>query len=405
MNTELSEGVRHTLRGVADEVEVPAIDYAAFRDRVGPVRRRRRKNRLAWGVAAAGATTLVVLAGLPILAPSFDQSDLPPASTLDFVPAPNTPAAFVVGEGELIRFGEDGVRHMNVDLAAPKAAYRTAEGALVLGQDGTLTRLAFADTTEPESYRLPGGDIDSFQVSGDGMSLIGVARDGGANPLVEFDFETTTHRVAPLPASGQIVAVQDRQAIARVGSGLERWYVTGGPQNTAVESGPLPGIDAGRYAVNGTWRGSLLSLPRADLTWTDVYQVGDSTIDRVSEVPVASGVLSPEGDSVVGYTADAIAAPAGTGTADAIELWSSDGDSQRSFRELPALVTSFAWLDNDSVAVLGGDGEGDLPAALDLYTCELSDMTCRLAMEDPTGSRDNLPLLVDGTELPVEARR
>lgn len=403
MNTDLSEDVRHTLRRVADEVEVPAIDYSLFRGRVGPVRPSRRKSGLVWGVAAAGATALVALTGLTIVAPSFD-SDLPTASTFDFVPAPDTPAAFVVADGTLIRFGEDGVREMTVDVAAPKAAYRTAEGVLVLGRDGTLSRLAFADSTVPETYRLPGGDLDSFQVSGDGTSLIGETRDGGANPLLEFDFETTAHRMAPLPASGHIVAVQDRQAIVRVGSGLEHWYVTGGPQNTAVESGPLTGIDVGRYAVNGTWRGSLLSLPREGLNWTDVYQVADSSVERVAEVPVASGALSPEGDTVVGFSADAIAAPAGTGTADAIELWSADGDSQRSFRELPALVTSFGWLDNDTLAVLGADGEDPRDASLEVYTCELADLTCTVAEGRGAERPLQQPILVGGTDLPTDDR-
>ena len=82
-----------------------------------------------------------------------------------------------------------------------------------------------------------------------------------------------------------------------------------------------------------------------------------------------------------------------------LELWSADGTRRSSFAGLPTTVYEFAWLDNDTIALTGGPGEGNWPGRLDTYTCELADLTCTKVADDETGPDDRLPMLASGRGL------
>jgi len=72
--------------------------------------------------------------------------------------------------------------------------------------------------------------------------------------------------------------------------------------------------------------------------------------------------------------------------------------SNSGFTGLPKTVYEFLWVDNDTIALTGGSGEGDWPGALDTYTCELSDLACRPVSEhgDDAGG---VPKLASGRGL------
>jgi hypothetical protein len=397
MNAKLTDDVREALETAARDVDVPPADQAAFRALVGPTRRRRTARRLTWGVVAVGTATACVLGVTVVRGSLSDDPDLAPAGGAEYVveQAP-TPDAVLVGDSELVTVGVGGTSTYPGSFGTPKDAYRTPQGVLVLGDDGRLTALDQQGDTFVETELE--GEFDAFQVSADGTVLAGFPV--GGTSMSQVDIEQGVQIEAPLSADRRLVATQGDEVVAAHGSTLQHTYVVEGRGNVATETATFEGVDAGLYGVNGSWRGDLLALPRKDEARTDVYRVGDGTADAVSSVPLAAGVLSPAGDNVVGFTADALDQPLGVGTADAVEIWSADGERSDALRELPALVTEVGWLDNDTVAVVGGDGEGQWPTALDLYTCELEDLTCQRVAEDPTGSSDELPILASGSELP-----
>jgi len=402
MTARLTDEVRQTLSTVADEVEVPPIDHAAFHALVGPARRRRTTRRWWWGAAAIGTATACVLGAAVVAGGDSDEQDLAPTVDADYVVEPSpTPDAALVGVVELVVSGPEGSSGYSASFGAPKDAYSTFDGVLVLRDDGSLVDAVIRSAEGMVESSEISERFDSLQVSSDGRTMAGLSPTEDGLPLVVHrDFVSDVHRQMRAPEDGRILAVQGDAMLVAVGDALQRWDMVGPQHSVAIESSTLAGVDATDHGVNGSWVGDVLALPRADGADTDLYLLGEDSAELLDTVPVAAGTLSPAGDNVAGFTADALDQPDGVGTADAIEIHATTGDRVNRFHELPALVTQFGWLDNDTLAVVGGDGEGEWPTRLDLYTCELADLTCTRSEQDPTGPDDELPILAGGTELP-----
>jgi hypothetical protein len=112
-------------------------------------------------------------------------------------------------------------------------------------------------------------------------------------------------------------------------------------------------------------------------------------VARAVSVDAGTGQLGPDGAYYLGLTMQESA----DGTAPAIAVWSTDTGNRRDFADLPRFTDRAAWLDDETIAVSGGDA----PNADAVYVCSVRSM---LGGPSITNSREDAGVNPSSLDLP-----
>ena len=363
--------IEETLRHVAETVDVPRPDETAFRRRV----RRERSRAMAVRTLAVGAAAAVVVTGASFASlwagadSAGDAGGEPPvAGPPKGVVAEDRPPVYLSVDGRLSALDPLGELH-DLGVAVEQIVGATPDGVLAVGRESHLVRFrAVEGDTGWRFERLDPPVQEAVQGAAVSSASGLVAWRSADDDMVAYDLKTE-RLVEELRVSGGA-------AVLDVGTGVlvadgDEVLLTGRDGATA-----LP------WELGMPWAastgGEVVALSGGDgAVVTQLYEVSESNVRRVSELPGA-GELSPDGRHYLAIPGEE------EGQDGRVLLWSRDGGGPREVAGLSGHATGVAWVDADTAAVTARQLDGG--GGTDVYTCEASTASCVLALTGGTAS-------------------